>query len=103
MLGIRPEHVSVRDGGDLNAVAATVDVPRTHRQRQLSHLDLGESKTGFEGDGAPDFIARVSTDVEPAIGDRVQASFDESAVQLFDPETGEAVTAGEDAPVATTQ
>ncbi len=103
VLGIRPEHVSVSDGGDQNAVPATVDVLEPIGSDNYLYLDLGQSKAGFEGDGAPDFIARVSTDVEPAIGDQVQVSFDESAVHLFDTETGEAVTAGEDAPVATPQ
>ncbi|MFB6222205.1 MAG: ABC transporter ATP-binding protein [Haloarcula sp.] len=103
VLGVRPEHVSVSDVGDQNAVPATVDVLEPIGSDNYLYLDLGETDTGFEGDGSPDFIARVSTAVEPAIGDRVQVSFDESAVHLFDPETGTAVTAEEDAAVATPQ
>ncbi|WP_336336511.1 ABC transporter ATP-binding protein [Haloarcula brevis] len=103
VLGVRPEHVSVSDGGDQNAVPATVDVLEPVGSDNYLYLDLGEARPGFEGDGVPAFVARVSTDVEPAVGDRVRVSFDESAVHLFDPETGEAVTAGEDAPVATPQ
>ncbi|WP_225336515.1 ABC transporter ATP-binding protein [Halomicrobium urmianum] len=101
VLGVRPEHVSVVDGSD-DAVRARVDVVEPIGSDNYLYLDLGTDESDFEADGAADFIARVPTEVEPAVGDVVDVAFDESSVHLFDAGTGEAVRAARE-PAAPTQ
>ncbi|WP_226013515.1 ABC transporter ATP-binding protein [Halomicrobium salinisoli] len=101
VLGVRPEHVSVVEGAD-DAVPARVDVVEPIGSDNYLYLDLGTDESGFDADGAADFVARVPTDVEPDVGDVVDVAFDESAVHLFDADTGEAIRATAE-PAAPTQ
>ncbi|SEO46561.1 multiple sugar transport system ATP-binding protein [Halogranum amylolyticum] len=80
-LGIRPEDVEVVDGGP-NAVETTVGVVEPIGSDNYLHLDVGT-----------DFIARVDSDVEPASGDVIQITFDQSDLHLFDGVTGESLLA----------
>jgi len=100
VLGVRPEDVSVADGGAQAAVPATVDVLEPVGSDNYLYLNLGDGSDGFDGDDASAFVARVSADVEPAVGERVRVVFEESAVHLFDPRDGDAVTATEEEPAA---
>ncbi|WP_424001098.1 ABC transporter ATP-binding protein [Haloarcula salina] len=101
VLGVRPEDVSVADGDARDGVPATVDVLEPVGSDNYLYLDLGDGSGGFDGDDSPAFVARVSADVEPAVGEQVRVVFDESAVHLFDPRDGEAVTAAAEHAAAT--
>jgi multiple sugar transport system ATP-binding protein len=90
VLGVRPEHISVVDGSE-DAVRVRVDVVEPIGSDNYLYLDLGTEASGFGTENATDFIARVPTGVEPATGDVVDVAFDESAVHLFDADTGEAI------------
>ncbi|MBV0902590.1 ABC transporter ATP-binding protein [Haloarcula salina] len=101
VLGVRPEDVSVAEGDGQAAVPATVDVLEPVGSDNYLYLNLGDGSDGFDGEDSPAFVARVSADVEPAVGERVRVVFDESAVHLFDPRDGNAVTAAEEPAAAT--
>ena len=79
-LGIRPEDITVVPVDDGPTATAEVQVVEPIGSDNYLHLDL-----------APDFIARVNSSVEPAVGDRIGISFDETDIHLFHPETGQAV------------
>ena len=70
--GIRPEDVHVVD---TEGIDATVDVVEPVGSDNYIHLDL-----------ATDFIVRVDSHVEPAIGDRITVDFDDRDLHLFDPD-----------------
>ena len=90
-LGVRPENVTVADGGAANAITATIDVVEPVGSDNFLHLDLSD-----------EFIARVDSDVRLEPGDRVTITFDESDVHLFDAKTGRNVlTRKRDAPTVT--
>lgn len=74
-LGIRPENVTVVDDG--TGTETTVEVVEPVGSDNYLHLDLGQ-----------DFIARVASDIEPATGDIVHITFNESNIHLFDPQSG---------------
>jgi multiple sugar transport system ATP-binding protein len=76
-LGVRPEDVYTTDTG---GTQTTVDVIEPVGSDNYLYLDL-----------RPDFIARVDADIEPAPGDTVRITFDESKIRLFEHETGDAV------------
>lgn len=76
-LGVRPEDVRVVDSGGIDTV---VEVVEPVGSDNYLYLDLG-----------PDFIARVDADVEPAMDDRIQVTFDERDVHLFDARTGDSL------------
>jgi len=78
VLGIRPENVSLADDPTGGSVEATVEVVEPVGSDNYLTLDIGGG-----------FTARVAADVEPAPGDVVHVTFDEDAVHLFDPDTGE--------------
>ncbi|WP_458210583.1 ABC transporter ATP-binding protein [Haladaptatus sp. NG-SE-30] len=78
--GIRPEDVFVDDG----SLSTTVEVVEPIGSDNYLYLDL-----------APDFVARVDSDVNPAAGDTIALGFDQSNVHLFDIETGESLTRNE--------
>ena len=75
--GVRPEDVFV-GGGSLEA---TVEVVEPVGSDNYLYLDL-----------APEFVARVDSDLIPDAGDAVSLDFDQSDVRLFDAETGESLT-----------
>ena len=76
-LGVRPEDVYTTETG---GTQTTVDVVEPVGSDNYLYLDL-----------RPDFIARVDADVEPAPGDTVRITFDESKLRLFEHESGDAV------------
>ncbi|MDG5760039.1 ABC transporter ATP-binding protein [Natronococcus sp. A-GB1] len=78
VLGIRPEDVHPADGP--NGIRTTVDVVEPIGSDNYLYLDIGEQ-----------FMARVSADFEPAVGDVVDVTFDESKIRLFDDSTGESL------------
>lgn len=74
-LGIRPENVSMSDDG--KGIETTVEVVEPVGSDNYLHLDLGQ-----------EFIARVESHIEPAMGDVVHVLFDETDIHLFDSESG---------------
>ncbi|ELZ03759.1 ABC transporter ATP-binding protein [Natrialba aegyptia] len=76
-LGIRPESVEIAGESAQNAIRAGVDVVEPVGSDNFLHLDV-----------APEFIARVASDVELAAGDEIAITFDESDLHLFDAESG---------------
>jgi len=76
-LGIRPENVTIDLDPSDTVVASTVQVVEPVGSDNYIHIDIGE-----------DFIARVSSRIEPEVGDRVGVEFDEEDIHLFDSETG---------------
>jgi len=79
-LGIRPENVVVEEHSLDAPITAEVRVVEPVGSDNYLHLDIGT-----------EFVARVPSDVEPAVGDEVGLRFDESDIHLFHPETGEDV------------
>ncbi|MFC4358460.1 ABC transporter ATP-binding protein [Halobium salinum] len=80
-LGIRPEDVYVADAPGEDTVETTVEVVEPVGADNYLHLDV-----------ADDFIARVDSDIEPDVGDRVHVTFDASDVHVFDATSGESLT-----------
>jgi len=103
VLGVRPEHVSIDESPAGAAIPAVVDVVEPVGSDNYLYLDLGTERREFDAGEEPEFIARVPAAVEPAVGDRVGVVFDESAVHLFEADTGDAVVAVEDSPAVATQ
>lgn len=79
-VGIRPEDVFPATGEERNVLETTVEVVEPIGSDNYLYLDLAE-----------DFIARVGSDVEPAPGDRIQVTFAEDDVHVFDSENGKVV------------
>jgi len=77
--GIRPENVRIVDAAE--GIPTTVEVVEPIGSDNYLYMDL-----------APEFIARVDSDIEPEPEDTVAISFDEVNVHLFDGETGESLT-----------
>lgn len=100
-LGIRPESVEIGDDGP-DTVPATVEVVEPVGSDNYLYLDLGETASTLEAEDHPDFVARVDATLQPEIGEVVAVAFPESAVHLFDADTGEAVRT-ETEPTAVTQ
>lgn len=88
-LGIRPEDVYVVNIAE--GIQTTVEVVEPIGSDNYLYMDL-----------APDFIARVDSDVEPEPDDTIAISFDEADVHLFDGETGESLTFEERSKTVTT-
>ncbi|WP_411967939.1 ABC transporter ATP-binding protein [Haloferax sp. YSSS75] len=78
-VGIRPEDVETASTG-ANVVESTVGVVEPIGSDNYLHLDV-----------APDFIARVDSDVDPTPGETLGVTFDESDLHVFHPETGESL------------
>ncbi|KTG08444.1 ABC transporter ATP-binding protein [Haloferax profundi] len=78
-IGIRPEDVATADDG-ANLVDSEVGVVEPIGSDNYLHLDV-----------APDFIARVDSDVDPTPGETIQVTFDESDLHVFDSRTGESL------------
>ncbi|MCO8246346.1 ABC transporter ATP-binding protein [Haladaptatus sp. AB643] len=83
-IGIRPEDIFPAAESDRNALSATVEVVEPIGSDNYLYLDL-----------APDFIARVDSDIEPAPGETIRITFDEDDLHVFDGETGDVVGEGE--------
>ncbi|WP_435345811.1 ABC transporter ATP-binding protein [Haloarchaeobius sp. HRN-SO-5] len=77
-LGVRPEDVSPASPNAAGSVTATVEVVEPVGSDNYLYLDVADQ-----------FIARVDSSVEPTPGEEVTVAFDESAIHLFDAETGE--------------
>ncbi|WP_122089904.1 ABC transporter ATP-binding protein [Halalkalicoccus subterraneus] len=88
-LGIRPESVYVVN--TTKGIQTTVEVVEPIGSDNYLYMDL-----------APNFIARVDSDVEPEPDDTIAISFDEADVHLFDGETGESLTFEERSKTVTT-
>ena len=93
ILGIRPEDVFPAESGEENSVEALVDVVEPIGSDNYVYLDLsGELSDDITSDEEEeDFIARVDTEFEPEIGERVHITFSDEDVHLFEPATGESV------------
>ena len=93
VLGIRPEDVFPAEEGDPDTVSALVEVVEPIGSDNYVYLDLsGELDQGISTDEeGEDFIARVDTEFEPEVGDRVHVTFSDEDIHLFDPATGESV------------
>jgi len=76
-LGIRPENISPTHSASNKTVSATVEVLEPIGSDNYLDLDIGD-----------DFIARVSADFEPEVGETVEITFDEEHIHLFSSETG---------------
>jgi len=76
VLGIRPEDVYTADPGE-DGIETIVEVVEPVGSDNYLYLDIG-----------PEFIARVSADIKPTMGERIEITFDESKIRLFDQETG---------------
>ncbi len=79
-LGVRPENIEIVEYPEGDIPQAEVTVVEPVGSDNYIHLDIGS-----------DFVARVDTDVEPNVGERVGIRFDEADIHLFHPETGEDV------------
>ncbi|MFD1645096.1 ABC transporter ATP-binding protein [Haloarchaeobius litoreus] len=84
VLGVRPEDVAPASGDTGTGLTATVEVVEPVGSDNYIYLDVADQ-----------FIARVDSTVEPAPGESMAVAFDESALHLFDTDTGEAVAVGE--------
>ena len=93
ILGIRPEDVFPAESGEENSVEALVYVVEPIGSDNYVYLDLsGELSDDITSDEEEeDFIARVDTEFEPEIGERVHITFSDEDVHLFEPATGESV------------
>jgi len=78
-MGVRPENVRVTTPEE-GIAQAEVSVVEPVGSDNYIHLDLGT-----------EFVARVDAGTEPAVGDTVGVDFDEQAIHLFHPKTGEDV------------
>jgi multiple sugar transport system ATP-binding protein len=80
-LGVRPEDIDIVEGptGD-ETLVSTVEVVEPIGSDNYVHLAVNE-----------DFLERSTPDIKPAAGDEVGVVFDETAIHLFDAETGEDV------------
>ena len=79
-LGIRPEKITVTESAGSQSFRAIVNVIEPIGSDNYLHLDIGQ-----------DFIARVASDVRPALDDEVTVTFPQEEIHLFDPESGEKV------------
>ncbi|AFK18266.2 ABC transporter ATP-binding protein [Haloferax mediterranei ATCC 33500] len=78
-IGIRPEDVTPASDGS-NLIDSTVGVVEPIGSDNYLHLDI-----------APDFIARVDSDIEPETDETISITFDESDLHVFHPKTGESL------------
>ncbi len=78
-MGVRPEDIYTADPGE-DGVETTVDVLEPVGSDNYLYLSIRD-----------EFIARVNADVKPTVGERIEITFDESKIRLFDPETGESL------------
>ncbi|APW98116.1 ABC transporter ATP-binding protein [Halobiforma lacisalsi AJ5] len=79
--GIRPEHIAPTDGG--RGIETTVRVVEPVGSDNYLYLDLGDDNE--------EFMARVDADFEPEPNERIEVTFDEKDVRLFNDETGESL------------
>jgi multiple sugar transport system ATP-binding protein len=90
-LGIRPENIEIVEN-ETNLperyLEGTVDVVETVGSDNFLYILVGDKECRV----------RESFDVEPAEGETVYFTFDESDIHLFDAETGDAVFHGGEAP-----
>ncbi|MEM4782196.1 MAG: sn-glycerol-3-phosphate ABC transporter ATP-binding protein UgpC [Halalkalicoccus sp.] len=82
-LGIRPEDVALDAAGE-NAISATVEVVEVAGSDNFVYLDVGGTECRV----------RVPNSVKPAVGERVELTFDPENVHIFDIQTGENLLAG---------
>ncbi|MFT4189371.1 MAG: ABC transporter ATP-binding protein [Aeromicrobium sp.] len=105
--GVRPEHCHVggADGDDLVEFTARVDEVEWHARAQYAYLGfdldpalgevLDEVEEMFEFDLFQDFlVAQAPVGTSVAVDEEIAVAIPRSAVTLFDPDTGENLTAG---------
>jgi len=87
-VGIRPEDITLVDAGGNEAVASVVE-------------PMGNENFLYMQMGDHELTARIANDLRPSPDERVQFGFEESALYLFDVETGAALkTMTDDADVS---
>jgi len=80
VLGVRPEHVRLRDG--TGGWTATVSLLEPLGDETIVFLDYG---------GATSIVATVDPDEKIAVGDRRRFMFDQDKLLFFDGTTGERI------------
>jgi multiple sugar transport system ATP-binding protein len=112
VVGIRPEHLTVADGGDANrkTLAARVELVEALGNESLVHFSTDARRVRSKGGAwTPDAVAQASGDiagataaegvarVDPRVtvtaGDRVALAVDVDRLHFFDAETGNAIGA----------
>ncbi len=80
-VGIRPEHISVRQQGDtFQRVSTNIELTEPVGNEIIVYFTIGNSTSQF--------ICRVPSDVEPKRGSSFDLYFDASKIHLFDKTTG---------------
>ncbi len=74
ILGIRPEHMTLADEGDVNAISAQLDV----------HEPVGEDNYFYLRSDDIEFTMRAMGDFDYQEGDELTLTFDESKMHIFD-------------------
>lgn len=85
VLGIRPEHVEVRQDYPGGSEWLSMEVAFEEFQGASRYLF-------FEPSGTEEFVAQIDSSENVSTGDRVSVRLVPEQVHLFDPETGERVT-----------
>jgi multiple sugar transport system ATP-binding protein len=80
-IGIRPEHISLADRSEPNAVATEIEVVEP----------MGEVTYAYFTIGGETYTASIDGEHRIEAGDDVNVLFPERKIHLFDGETGEAV------------
>ncbi|HEX2702875.1 MAG TPA: sn-glycerol-3-phosphate ABC transporter ATP-binding protein UgpC [Solirubrobacteraceae bacterium] len=111
VVGIRPEHLSIADGGDTDretTIGARVELVEILGNESLVHFSTDartvRNRAGvwtaddaaqgeIAGAAAAEGVVRVDPRVPVAAGDRVTLAVDVSRLRLFDAETGAAIGA----------
>ena len=86
-VGVRPEDITLVEGGSNRA---TVSVVEPMGNENFCYMELGEHE----------LTARIDPTLRPQAGEEVAFAFDESALYLFDVDTGEALKTKTDAVAA---
>ncbi|MFP9060687.1 ABC transporter ATP-binding protein [Natrialbaceae archaeon A-chndr2] len=81
VLGVRPEHISLSDEHDPNAIRADLDVIEPVGSDNYLYVKVGDQEC----------TVRVPADVKPDRTEPLWLAFDESDIHLFDSETQENV------------
>jgi len=95
VVGVRPEDVLIGDAAD--ALPAQIEITEQLGPEMLVHVDVpGLTLAAAEGDEAPAggrLVSRAPGTFKGVRGDRVRVAFNAEHLRLFDPETGESLTA----------
>jgi multiple sugar transport system ATP-binding protein len=120
VVGIRPEHLTVAEGGDADretTLAARVELVEALGNESLVHFstdarrvrnkggawtpdEAAPASGGIAGASAAEGVARVDPRVPVSAGDRVALAVDVGRLHFFDAETGDAIGAASRSRVA---